>query len=53
MPTNDSNASAKRLIAEGIVPAMAVLDAMHLVIAATDGSCLRYDGERDARYLHT
>jgi hypothetical protein len=34
VPTNDSNAIAKRLIAEGIVPAKAVVDAMHLGIAA-------------------
>lgn len=37
VPTNDSNAIAKRLIAEGIVPAKAVVDAMHLGIAAAHG----------------
>jgi hypothetical protein len=37
VPTNNSNAIAKRLIAEGIVPAKAVVDAMHLGIAAAHG----------------
>jgi len=36
-PTNDSSAIAKRLIAEGIVPAKAVVDALHLGIAAAHG----------------
>ncbi|NQW49404.1 MAG: type II toxin-antitoxin system VapC family toxin [Planctomycetes bacterium] len=37
MPTTDSNAIAKRLMLEGIVPAKAVVDAMHLGIAAAHG----------------
>ena len=36
-PTNDSSAIAKRLIGEGIVPAKAVVDALHLGIAAAHG----------------
>ena len=36
-PTNDSKAIAKRLIAEGVVPAKAVVDALHLGIAAAHG----------------
>ena len=36
-PTNDSSANAKRLIGEGIVPAKAVVDALHLGIAAAHG----------------
>lgn len=36
-PTHESNAIAKQLIATGIVPAKAVVDAMHLGLAAAHG----------------
>ena len=37
MPSDDSTAIAKRLLLEGIVPAKAVMDAIHLGIAAAHG----------------